>query len=222
MARHGQVGVQRMRGGHRHAIVGPVPTRWGRFAVAYGLLGVASGSVAVVWGKGSPLVHPSPWLHLTVQAGHLYSLAVGLAFGALVVVTSRMMVERFAWGRALHQELRPLASGISFAGIAVLAVMSSVGEELLFRGLLQPWIGLLPQALVFGLAHQLPGRSRWVWATWATAAGLLLGAVFQLTGSLAGPLAAHALINGLNLAYLKRHDPDPRQRPLGGLLGQRG
>ena len=37
--------------------------------------------------------------------------------------------------------------------------------------------------------------------------GLALGAAFRLTGSLAGPLTAHAVINGFNLAYLKRHDP---------------
>ena len=54
------------------------------------------------------------------------------------------------------------------------------------------------------------------------AIGLLLGAMFQLTGSLVGPLAAHALINALNLLYLKRHDPKPPRRALGGLLGQGG
>jgi hypothetical protein len=32
---------------------------------------------------------------------------------------------------------------------------------------------------------------------------------------------AHAIINGLNLLFLKHHDPSPERRPLGGLLGQR-
>ena len=45
--------------------------------------------------------------------------------------------------------------------------------------------------------------------------------LFALTGSLIGPIAAHALINGLNLLYLKSHDPEPQRRSLGGLLGQR-
>jgi membrane protease YdiL (CAAX protease family) len=60
-----------------------------------------------------------------------------------------------------------------------------------------------------------------VWAGWATLVGLLLGSIFALTGSLAGPVAAHALVNGLNLSYLKNYDPEPR-RGLGGLLGSRG
>jgi hypothetical protein len=45
--------------------------------------------------------------------------------------------------------------------------------------------------------------------------------MFQLTGSLVGPLVAHALVNFLNLSYLKHHDPSPQRRALGGLLGQR-
>jgi len=196
--------------------------RWGRFAAAYALLGIASGSVALVWGKGSPLHHPDPWLHLTPLDGHGYSLAVGLAFSALVVVTTRAMVSRVSWARALHRQLRPIATGISFTGIGVLAILSALGEEVFFRGLLQPWIGLVPQALLFGLLHQVPGRSRWVWATWATLVGLALGAMFALTGSLVGPVVAHAIINGLNLSYLKRHDPDSQPKSLGGLLSLRG
>ena len=196
--------------------------RWGRFAAAYALLGIASGSIAFVWGKGSPLVYPEPWLHLSALDGHSYSLAIGLAFSALIVAATRALVPRMSWARALHRQLRPIATGISFTGIAVLAVLSAVGEELFFRGLLQPWIGLFAQAVLFGVLHQVPGRSRWVWASWATLVGLALGAMFALTGSLTGPLAAHAIINGLNLSYLKRHDPDPQPRSLGGLLSLRG
>jgi membrane protease YdiL (CAAX protease family) len=53
----------------------------------------------------------------------------------------------------------------------------------------------------------MKGPSRWVWAGWATVVGLMLGAIFALTGSLVGPLLAHAVINAANLAYLRDHDP---------------
>jgi CAAX protease family protein len=196
--------------------------RWGRFAALYAFLGVASGAVALVWRSGSPLVHPSPLIALGSRQSHTYSLCIGIAVGALVVVSTRVMVARFEWARRLHRELRPFASSMSSTGIVVLALLSAFGEELLFRGLLQPWIGLLPQALLFGFLHQVRGPSRWVWAGWATVVGLVLGAIFQLSGSLVGPIAAHALINGLNLAFLKSHDPEPQRRSLGGLLGLRG
>jgi membrane protease YdiL (CAAX protease family) len=146
---------------------------------------------------------------------------IGLALGSLVVMLTRPMVARLAWARALHLELRPIARGITTTGIVVLALLSAIGEELLFRGLLHPWLGLWPQALIFGLVHQLPGKSRWVWVAWASLMGVLLGSIFELTGSLLGPIVAHAVINGFNLQYLKTYDPDPTPRPLGGLLGQR-
>jgi CAAX protease family protein len=204
------------------AIVPITMIRWGRFAAAYAFLGVSASVVALIWRQGSPLLCPSPWLVLSSTASHVYSFALGLAFAAVIVIATRWMVPRFAWARVLHGELRPIARGISTTGIVVVALLSAVGEELLFRGLLQPWIGLVPQALLFGIVHQIRGPSRWVWVAWASFVGLALGGIFALTGSLLGPLAAHALINGLNLDYLKRHDPEPPRRTLGGLLGQRG
>ncbi len=191
--------------------------RWG--AAAYALLGVFALVLVDLWRGGSALVHPEPWLSLEPATRHVYSALWGVAFGALVVVCTRAFVVRFAWARELHAALRPFASGMSPSAIVVIAALSAFGEEMLFRGLLAPAIGVVPQALIFGAAHQIPGPSRWVWVAWATAVGLALGGMFQLTGSLLGPLAAHALVNALNLSYLKSHDPSPRHA-LGGLLGQ--
>ena len=196
--------------------------RWGRFAAAYIGMGVIAGVIAVIWRTGSPFTYPDPWLHLTPLGAHTYSLALGITLGMLIVIVTRACVGRFEWARRLHRELRPFARGISTTGIVVLAGLSALGEELLFRGLLEPWLGLVPQALLFGLLHQVRGASRWVWMSWATAVGLVFGAMFELTGSLSGPIAAHAVVNALNLSYLKSHDPEPRRRLLGGLLGQRG
>lgn len=197
-------------------------TRWGRFAAAYALLGALAAAIATWWRHGSPLSHPDPWLPYEPVASHAYSALLGITFGLGLAVSTRLVVPRFRWAGRLHAELRPLAAELSGTGIAVLAVLSSLGEELVFRGLLQPSIGLWAQGLLFGLLHQTRGRSRWVWVSWATLVGLLLGAMFQLTGSLIGPLLAHALVNFLNLLYLKSHDPTPQRRALGGLLGQRG
>ncbi|MBK7584890.1 MAG: CPBP family intramembrane metalloprotease [Myxococcales bacterium] len=192
---------------------------WVRFALAYAFLGALSAVVAVVWRSGSPMTHPAPLLSLAEPARHTYSAMMGLTMGALLVMGTRISVGRFVWARRLHQELRPVARVMSTTGIVVLALMSAVGEEFLFRGLLQPWIGLLLQALLFGFLHQVRGPSRFVWMLWATAVGVLFGLMFQITGSLIGPIVAHALVNGLNLAYLKSHDPMPTRRALGGLFG---
>lgn len=134
---------------------------------------------------------------------------------------TRPLVTRYDWARRLSDELRPVARLMSPAGILMVAILSALGEELLFRSVVQPATGLWIQALLFGLAHQLPGRARWIWVAWAAVMGLVLGAMFQLTGSLLGPVLAHAAVNGLNLRYLREYDPAPKRRPMGGLLGQR-
>lgn len=194
--------------------------RWGRASVAYAL--IAAGAVALGHGfnRGSLLVYPGSWLPLSGVEAHTFSLVLGGAFAALVVLGTRVLVENVGWARNLHRDLRPLTLRLDAAGILAIASLSALAEELVFRGLLMPWVGLLPQALLFGVAHaQLSGPSRWVWVAWASVVGLALGAMFELTGSLLGPMLAHGLINGLNLVYLKTHDTAPPPRSyLGGLL----
>jgi uncharacterized protein len=192
---------------------------WG--AAAYAMVSVLVYAASMLWLDRSPLVFPNPWLELQPVASHLLSALLGAAFGAVLVLGSRLSVERFAWARRLHGDFRPVARELSTGAIVVLAISSATGEELLFRGLAQPAIGLLLQALVFGLLHQMPGPSRWVWASWASLVGLGMGVIFQLTGSLIGPILAHTIVNGLNLAYLKHYDPNPELRPMGGLLDRR-
>ncbi len=188
---------------------------------AYAALAVCCGAVAHVWRGGSPLLHPTPWFDFG-WSRHAVSIGMGLGLGVAVIVSSRLLVGRIEWARELHSDLRPLARQLSGGSIVAVAVLSSLGEELLFRGLLQPWLGLVGQAVVFGLAHQLKGRSRLPWILWTMAVGLAFGAVFQASGSLAGALVAHALVNCVNLQFLKQHDPRPAQKALGGLLNERG
>lgn len=195
-------------------------SRWVLVAVAYTALAVGALGIRWRWLEIAPLTDPEPWMPLGTLA-HLYSGVLGLALGACLILLTRGSVKRYGWATRLHAELRPLTTGMAPAGIWLLAAVSSVGEELLFRGVLQPVVGLLPQALLFGLVHQLPGKSRWVWVLWAGVVGLALGLLFQLTGSLVGPILAHALVNAMNLRYLQTYDPAPPVRAMGGLLNQR-
>ena len=191
--------------------------RWGLFAYA-----VLSGLVWLIswlWLGENPLVTSNPWLNAEAPLRHGYSALLGLAYGALLVTSSRLSLSRFEWAKRLHGEFRPFAMQLGMPSIVLLALLSSLGEELLFRGLLQPQIGIIAQAVVFGLMHQIPGKSRWVWASWAGAVGLGFGAIFQFTGSLIGPLLAHAMVNGLNLCHLKSEPAHRDKSQLGGLLG---
>jgi uncharacterized protein len=198
------------------------PERWARTgnraaamgtAVLYALLAAVTTAITLALRDGLPWIHPEPWFPEPLAVSLALSAALGLALATGAIAATRVTVTRFEWARRLHEELRPVARDFSAPQILLVAGLSSLGEELLFRGLLVPWIGVVPAAILFGLAHQMKGPSRWVWVGWATVIGLGLGSIFALTGSLVGPLLAHAVVNGVNLVYLRDHDPGPPLRP---------
>jgi membrane protease YdiL (CAAX protease family) len=89
----------------------------------------------------------------------------------------------------------------------ILALVSSIGEELLFRGALLPWFGVWIQGIVFALLHVGPGRRFLPWTVSALVLGIAFGWLAVWTGNLGGPIAAHFAINFLNLRYIVRAAP---------------
>jgi hypothetical protein len=183
----------------------------GRITVGYALLASLAVALALALRDGVPWVYPAPWIVMPLWQGLALSAGLGVLLALVVVVGTRVTVARFAWAQRLHLDLRPIAHGLTLWQIVSIATFSSLGEELLFRGLLQPWLSVLPTAVLFGVCHQMPGEARWVWVCWATAVGLGFGAIFGASGSLLGPLLAHAIINAVNLTFLRDHDPLARR-----------
>lgn len=135
---------------------------------------------------------------------HLGSLAAGTLLGVLLVRTSRWSVLRFSWARVLHREFRVVVRGLSDGEIWLLALSSSIAEELFFRGALQPWCGLVLSSLLFAALHIRLDRRFLPWTVMSLIVGLMLGAMFEWSGSLAGPIVSHFLINLLNLRFIAR------------------
>jgi uncharacterized protein len=178
---------------------------------------------AAWWARdGRPFAHPEPWLKLGPAGSVAASVTGGVLIAGLVVWATRHTVSRFAWAKRLHVELRPLARGLRTSDAFALALFSGLGEELMFRSLALPWLGLVVSSLLFGAVHQTRGPGRWTWIGWATVVGFGLGLLFALTGSLVGCVLAHALVNAVNLLYLRDHDVEPRRPSLGGLLRRPG
>ncbi len=178
-----------------------------RAVLVYGAMSAIAVAIALGLRDGPAWEHPAPWIALRKPVGVALSAVLGLALAALVIGATRIVVVRFEWGRRLHRDLRPMARDLSLGHILLLAGLSSLGEELLFRGLLTPAIGVVMGGALFGLAHQISGPSRWVWVGWAAVIGMGLGSVFAATGSLLGPLLAHAIMNAANLAFLRDNAP---------------
>lgn len=178
-------------------------------AFIYGLL--AAG--AIVWGifRDNPDIfhHPDGLLaeQLPLAVSIILGGASGIAFGLGVAWLTRFSVYRFRWARVLHTEFRGLFGPLKGMDILAYAVFSSVGEEMFFRGVLQPEIGIVPASLIFGILHIAPGRKFVPWPLQAVVMGFALGGVFWLSGDLAAPIMAHFTINYQNLHFINRYDP---------------
>jgi len=188
---------------------GPAPLALAVYGtVAFATIGIAFAADKSLLTTGDPSVF-----------GHLTSLASGLVLAAATIGATRTFVRKWEWARALHADLRPTIRHASNATLLVLGIASALGEELFFRGLLVPAIGVALSSIAFGGLHQLRGRVGWMWAGWATVMGLLFATLFVMTGSLLGPILAHAAINVANLRFLRDTEVDPpKPRRLGGLL----
>ena len=173
--------------------------------VFYGVMGM----VAVAWrllvdGQGPFWASAAPDAVVPAAGLLLWHALLGLLVGGGLIVWSRLWIRSTRTGRVLAQRLAEILGPLSGAQVAVLALASGLGEEAFFRGALQPRVGLVLASLLFGMAHLVPRRELLPWAGFAALAGVLLGALFDYTGNLLAPIAAHVLINGVNLRWLSR------------------
>jgi membrane protease YdiL (CAAX protease family) len=122
-----------------------------------------------------------------------------------------------SWAKNLFSWFSQVLGPLRLSEAMLLAAFSATGEELLFRGALQPHLGLWPTTLIFALLHLPPRWCFWPWTAMAGVLGLGLGLITQRTGNLAGCMLAHFLINGLNLSHLSRllpPAPNPEPSPV--------
>ena len=115
--------------------------------------------------------------------------------------------------RVVEQRIAPLFAGSGPLVIVLVALLAGLGEEALFRGVIQPALaGYLPLAAAVALTAALFGVAHWVTPTYALLAGLVgayLGLVLLLSGDLLVPIVAHALYDVVALALLVRLKPAP-------------
>jgi membrane protease YdiL (CAAX protease family) len=97
---------------------------------------------------------------------------------------------QFAMPTRTWWETGLIALGI-FLGILWVVALS---EEFVFRGILQPWIGLLGASILFGCVH-LGSRAfpNWRFALMAAVAGVFYGMAFRKSGSIRAAMVTHAL-----------------------------
>ncbi|MBJ6139012.1 CPBP family intramembrane glutamic endopeptidase [Marinobacter litoralis] len=154
------------------------------------------------------------WLFDIPLLGGDFSLAKAVGFGAagaLVTYLLLLQLTKLTWlfPDNLSEQMQALyefAASYRWPALVLLSLLAGVGEELLFRGAVQgwllqntgPWTSVIAASLLFGLVHYVS----LTYFIMATGLGLILGAGYQLSGSLAMVMVWHAIYDILALYFL--------------------
>ena len=163
-------------------------------ALFYGALAVAAALWNGLRGRGFAVGD-------SVPAGLLLGVIAAAGTVSLGLVVYRLVPVM----RRIAEELAPaLVDRMRTSDLVLISVFSGVGEEMFFRGAVQPEFGLTAAALAFGLVHIGPDRRYLVWTVWAILAGFLFGFLYRLSGGLLAPVVAHSLHNAATFLIWKR------------------
>lgn len=209
----------RCRHGPGNADLPPVPRReilWLAIVFEAGLLVLA---VALGW-----ILHAPPFRRVQFGWG---PLAIGIgATAPLLLAMGWSIGTRLAPIARLRDEVAraviPLFARCSTVDLALIALLAGIGEEALFRGVLQtvlghslsPWLALTLASAAFGLAHLVTP----LYALMAGVIGFYLGLLLIVWDNLLIPIVVHALYDFVALGYLVRFSsmpsmPDGTGRP---------
>lgn len=147
----------------------------------------------------------------------LDAVAAGVAGGVALAATLPLVTARWARRVLVLRGLRRawdalesgLGPGLGTGDVIILAVCSAISEEVFFRGVLQPEIGVVAASAAFGLMHPLGAA----YVAWAAAAGAAFGVLYLTTGSLVAPAIAHGTYNLLALTYLRQRSARSSELP---------
>ena len=122
-------------------------------------------AVGLVWRMG---LYGEPILYASDEAAAQgvrwgQDLGLGVAAGVGVVLASHVFTEWTRMGEALARALAGTIGVMALPDLLLLAMASGLGEELLFRGALQPRVGLVWASLLFGCVHFVPRREFLPW-----------------------------------------------------------
>ncbi|MGE3163558.1 MAG: lysostaphin resistance A-like protein [Planctomycetota bacterium] len=174
------------------------PTAWRRAAfLVYGPSAAAAlGWLA--WRGGPDLI----WARL-VGTDVVAGLVLGGLAGLGLLGVSIWLAQFWRPARRFEQAFTELIGPLRPATCWLLAATSSVVEEIVFRATIQPELGLWITSLVFGGLHFPFSRRLLLWPLFVSVVGLLLGYIYERTGTLAAPIATHFVVNLVNLYRLR-------------------
>lgn len=130
----------------------------------------------------------------------LPALLVGTGLGVGISAASAVAYQLWgAYRASANRYLNLVLSSLTLPDLIWLGLLPGMSEELLFRGVMLPAIGLnvwgvVISSLCFGVLH-FSGIQHWSYVVWATVIGAILGASALATGNLLVPIVAHIVTN---------------------------
>lgn len=147
---------------------------------------------------------------LSIQFTSLALLqSIGLA--AAISLTSGIIYRLWAdYRRSADIYLELVIKPLEWADLIWLGLLPGMSEELLFRGVMLPALGLdlvavVVSSILFGVLH-LSGNGQWPYVVWATIVGFALGYCALVTGNLVVPVVAHIITNLVSGTLWKVND----------------
>lgn len=143
--------------------------------------------------------------------------AVGLGIGLAISAISGLIYRLWpAYRQSADFYLVFVLAPLSVADSVWVGLLPGMSEELLFRGVMLPAIGLnttglIVSSLCFGVLH-MSGRQQWPYAIWASVIGLVLGGSALATGNLLVPVVAHITTNFVSSFIWQQQRPSQSAR----------
>lgn len=169
-------------------------------SVIYGVMAIAGLGIMAFFHNSIPKAFL--WPKELMEIGRL--VTSGLVAAGILLVLSYFFEDWFESFRELKTIIMQVLGKVSIPMAIYLSFVTSVGEELLFRGAIQPFAGILLTSIFFGMLHMGPKGIVSAWSVWALVAGYILGWMFEETGSLWPPIIAHFGVNTVSILNLRR------------------
>ena len=161
--------------------------------VFMGITAVVLLAIAKIWQKLAAV--PLLSVQFNTQAV-LWSVILATS----ITLTSGLIYRLWpAYRRSADYYLKLVIEPLMWTDIIWLGLLPGLSEELLFRGVMLPALGLnltavFISSILFGVLH-LSGNGQWPYVVWASIVGFALGYCALITGNLVVPVVAHIITN---------------------------
>lgn len=149
-------------------------------------------------------------LRMQVEARTVAHVLIGAASAVAALILLGivvLMLQRYADLAPEESELVPqIQALLTWPLVILISVTAAVTEEVYFRGLLQPRIGLIASSLLFGFIHVGYGTTMQLVVPFVL--GVFFGLLQRWTGSLWTPIAAHFTFDFIQLSALLIERPN--------------